>query len=159
MALRVSFVIVFVLYVYYCFLGQYKKCDGIILPEHIVSPTGSDGYMGKFKGFNNSSADTCNGVRLSSFNYSTKELSSENHVELRKNALLMHLEGMHDILIGVQVKEDAVDCIESVCATFLSLHKNYLCYKATHYSNLTDHLWTFTDTEMVCTILHMYICS
>jgi len=134
--------------VYYCFLGYYKKCDGIILPEHTDSS-----FKRKANSNRNSSADTCNGVKLSSFNYNTQDLSHSNHVELKKNALLMHLESLHAILSGVTVMEDAVDCIESVCSTFLSLHKNYLCYKATRYANqVTDHQWILNDIEMVCVV-------
>jgi len=131
--------------VYYCFLAYYKRCDGIILPEHTDSK-----YRVKAKGYFSTSANTCNGVKLSSFKYDTKDLSLNNHIELRKNALLMHLEGMHNILSGKAVMEDVVNCIGSVCATFLSLHKNYLCYKTNSYSSqLKDNQWTFTDTEVV----------
>ena len=144
-----------VLDIYCCFIACFKRCDGIILPEHTDSR-----YMGKAKGYFGTSADTCNGVKLSCFNYDAKELSHSNHVELRKNALLMHLEGMHDILSGVAVMEDTVDCIESVCATFLSLHKNYLYYKESNYPfHFKDHQWSFNYTEMVClSCIYVHIC-
>jgi len=130
--------------VYHGFLANYKRCDGIILPEHTDTK-----YKKGYFSASNSSADTCNGVKLSSFKYDTKDLSHNNHVELRKNALLMHLEGMHDILSGVAVMRDAIDCIESVCATYLSLHKSYLCSTNKYTNQVTVHQWTLDDTELV----------
>ena len=89
----------------------------------------------------------CNGVKLSSFNYYTRELKPDNHKELRKNSLLMHLQNVHDVLIGDVSMSDPVSCMEVVCATYFSLHKYYLSYKRLY--GLACHDWEFYETTKV----------
>ena len=92
----------------------------------------------------------CNGVKLSSFDYYTQDLQTANHKELRKSSLLMHLQNVHDILVGKQSMGDPVFCIEVVCTTYLSLHKYHLCYKKLKgYGYLREHDWEFHETTKV----------
>ena len=91
--------------------------------------------------------DTCNGVKLYAFNYNTRDLKLVNHKELRKNSLSMHLHGMHDILVGVESMDDPIQFVEVVYATFLSLHKYYLCYPKMY--GLNCHEWKFDETNKV----------
>ena len=90
----------------------------------------------------------CNGVKLSSFDYDTQQLKTANHKELRKSSLLMHLQNVHDVLIGEESMNDPVFCIEVTCATYLSLHKYYLCYKQ-RFGYLGCHDWEFSETTKV----------
>ena len=90
----------------------------------------------------------CNGVKLSSFDYNTKDLKPFNHKELRKSSLLMHLQNMQDVLVGEETMDDPVFCIEVVCATYLSLHKYYLCYKRS-YGYIGCHDFEFIETTKV----------
>lgn len=88
-------------------------------------------------------------MKLSSFDYITKDLKTNNHKELRKDALLMHLHSMHDVLVGTKSMDNPVNCIEFICATYVSLHNYYLCYKRT-YGYLSCHDWKFSETTKVC---------
>ena len=97
----------------------------------------------------------CNGVSLSSFDYYTRDLKSDNHKELRKNSLSMHLQKVHAGLVGEESISDPVSCVEITCATYLSLHKYYLCYKR-GYGYLACHDWETTKVQCMY-IIHMYI--
>ena len=131
------------------FIATYKRFDGIILPEHVIDiPKPKSSSIWPFGGSTKEEPDTCNGVKLSSFDYKTKDLKSANHKELRKDALSMHLQSKHDILVGTQPMEDPIYCVEVICTTYLSLHKFYLCYKRT-YGYLCCHDWEFNETTKV----------
>ena len=96
----------------------------------------------------------CNGVKLSSFNYYTHDLKSDNHKELRKSGLLMHLQNMHNILVGEESMNNPVSCVELTCAAYLSLHKYYLHYKRA-YGYIGCHDWEFHETAKV-QYMHYY---
>jgi len=143
----------------FLYVAVYKRCDGIILPEHTQPPSGENsGILGAitnyFRPGDEPSADTCNGVKLSSFNCDTKTLQHKNHVELRKNALFMHLENVYETLCGKKAMENPVGCVESVYAIYSSLNQNFLCYKSSN--GYSDHPWNFSDTEKVQRLYYMY---
>lgn len=125
------------------FVATYRRFDGIILPEHIVKVPKSSRW------FSSGNANTCNGVKLSSFDYQTKDLTQSNHKELRKNALIMHIQNIRDVLIGAESMDDPVNCVEVVCTAYTSLHKYYLCYESNYGYNLNCHEWEFTETTKV----------
>ena len=129
-------------------VANYQRFDGIILPEHIIEipKSRSGGWL--FGSSTKEEPTTCNGVKLSEFNYSTSDLKINNHKELRKDGLLMHLQSMNDILIGTKSIDDPVYCVEVICATYLSLHKYYLYYKS-YYGYLGCHDWEFNETTKV----------
>ena len=95
---------------------------------------------------------------MSSFDYNTCDLKLANHKVLRKDSLMMHLQSMHEILVGTQLMDDPVDCVEVICSTYLSLHKYYLCYKST-YGYLSFHDWEFNETTKVECIMHAFMYS
>ena len=129
------------------FVATYQRFDGIILPEHktkIQKFHSSGGWFGSAK----EDPSMCNGVKLSSFDYYTKDLKTANHKELRKSSLVMHLQNVHDVLVGKESMSDSVFCIEVVCTTYLSLHKYHLCYKR-GYGYSSGHDWEFHETTKV----------
>lgn len=138
------------------FIVTYQRFDGIILPEHIKEPAKSQ-YS--FAWFRKEDPTMCNSVKLSSFGYKTDDLKIDNHKELRKEALNMHLQSIHDNLVGTGSVDDPVYCVEVVCAIYLSLHKYYVCYVST-YGYLGCHDWEFTETTKVRVVLViiMYVC-
>ena len=131
------------IYFYDPFVATYQRFDGIILPEHIKEPQSSS------KSSNREDPATCNGVKLSSFDYKTKDLKLVNHQELRKIGLSMHLQSIHDVLVGTESMDDPIKCVDVVCGTYLSLHKNYLCYRAEVYESPLCHKWEFNETAKV----------
>ena len=136
------------------FVAIYQRFDGIILPEHIIKfpkPKSSGGWFSGPK----EDPTTCNGVKLSSFGYNTEDLRTDNHKELRKDALLMHLHSMHDVLVGTKSMDDPVCCIEVICSTYLSLHNYYLCFKRAY--GLSCHDWKFNETTKVWCIEFTYM--
>lgn len=143
------------LLLYHLFSVIYQRFDGIILPEHtkpLIKP--ASGFlstgMSYLWGNSKQSAATCENEKLSSFNYDTKKLSDLNHKQLRKNALWMHLEHFYGVLSGEKVMDNLVDTIKTVCATFTSLNKFYICSKTSSYSgNPTDLSWAFDELKMV----------
>ena len=143
--------ILLILFVIFC-VATYQRFDGIILPEHIIEVTKSKSGSGWI--FTAKDApNMCNGVKLSSFDYCTQDLTTANHKELRKNSLSMHLQSIVDILVGTKSMYDPVYCVEVICATYLSLHKYYLCYKS-GYGYLSYHDWEFNETTKVwCTYI------
>jgi len=131
------------------FVATYQRFDGIILPEHIIDIPKSHSTGGGLFGSSKEDPATCNGVKLSSFKYRTKDLQPDNHKELRKNGLSMHLQRVHDFLVGTKSMDDPVYCIEEVCAIYVSLHKYYLCYKKGYGYQLSCHEWEFIETTKV----------
>lgn len=130
------------------FVATYQRFDGIILPEHKIEIQKS--HSSSWFGVGKVDPSMCNGVQLSSFGYYTKDLQTANHKELRKSGLIMHLHNVHDILVEQQSMGDPVFCIESVCTTYLCLHKYHLCYKkGGSYGYLRDHDWEFHETTKV----------
>ena len=111
------------------------------MPEHKIEVQKSGNRSGK-------DPSKCNGVLLSSFDYYTFDLKSDNHKELRKSSLSMHLQKVHAGLVGEESISDPVSCVEITCAAYLSLHKYYLCYKR-HYGYLGCHDWEFHETTKV----------
>ena len=99
----------------------------------------------------------CNGVKLTSFNYYTHDLKVDNHKELRKSGLLMHLQDMRNVLAGEESMSNPVSCVEVTCAAYLSLHKYYLHYKRSYgYIGCND--WEFYDTTKVqCMDIYTYV--
>lgn len=136
------------------FLATYQRFDGIVLPEHRKETFEFDSSK-RFK----EHPSYCNGEKLSSFDYRTKDLKLANHKELRKNGLRMHLQSMHDILVGAQSMDDPIYCVEVTCTTYLSLHKNYLCYKKYGDKDLSCHEWEFNETAEVKCTCTQYICA
>lgn len=144
-------------FVFQFFVATYQRFDGIILPEHLIQPPKAQYmYRGTWPFFAKDNPDTCHGVKLSSFDYSTRDLKLANHKELRKNGLLMHLNGMYDVLVGTESMDDPIHCAEVVCATYLSLHKYYLSYQKVY--GLNCHEWTFYETTKV-KHLHLLVCK
>ena len=131
------------------FVAIHQRFDGIILPEHIINVSlksiSSTGWLF----FAKEDPTMCNGVKLSSFDYYTKDLRIANHKELRKNGLFMHLNSMLDILVGTGSMDDPAYCIEFICAVYESLHKYCLCYTSV-YGYLNCHHWEFNGTTKVC---------
>ena len=127
------------------------------MPEHIKELAKSQYYFSWFYSNNREDPTTCSGVKLSSFDYKTDNLSIDNHKELRKQGLTMHLQSRHDTLVGTCSMDDPVYCVDVVCATYLSLHKYYLCYK-TNYGYLGCHKWEFTETTKVYTVYLIIMC-
>ena len=109
------------------FVATCQRFDGIILPEHKIKI--EKFHSGRWFGSSKEDSLLCNGVKLSSFDYYTKDLKTANHKELRKSGLSMHLQNVHDVLVGEESMGDPVFCIEVVCAAYLSLHKYFLCYR------------------------------
>ena len=129
------------------FVATYQRFDGILLPEHIIElPKSHSGSKWRFGGAKED-PETCNGVKLSLFNYNTQDLKLPNHKELRKNSLSMHLNSMVDFLTGAKSMDDPIHCAEVVCATYLSLHNYYLCYQRIY--GLNCHEWKFAETKKV----------
>ena len=133
------------------FVATYQRFDGIVLPNHKVEiPIAKSSSSAKDPAM-------CNGVKLNSFNYYTRDLSSANHEELRRSGLSMHLQSIHGVLVGADSMNDTVFCVERVCTTYLSLHKYYLCCKGS-YGYLTCHDWEFNETTKVwCVQVCMYV--
>jgi len=140
---------------------MYQRFDGILLPEHVKEPTKSEFWLkGKFK----STVEyvwkdplTCGGEKLSSCNYATRNLSELNHKQLRKNALLMHLEEMYNALHRKESTSIFISYIESVCAAFETLNKYHLSYTAQFmYNSIKEICWEFIDTKQVC--IYIYAC-
>ena len=135
----------------------YQRFDGIILPEHTKPPTKpSSGFIGTvasgisylYSG-SKQNAETCDDEKLSSFKYDTKKLSDANHQQLRKNALLMHLEHYYCVLSGEEELNNPIENVETVCAVFASLNSCHLSYKTFYHGNHMDHSWTFNETKTV----------
>ena len=130
------------------FVANYQRFDGIILPEHIIQiPKSQSSGIWPFN-ITKEDPTKCNGVKLSSFDYNTEDLKPDNHKELRKDALLMHLHSMYDVLVGTKSMDDPVYCVEVICATYLSLHTYYLHYKSV-YGYLGCQNWEFNETTKV----------
>ena len=139
---------------YACLLilsATYQRFDGILLPEHIIKPQKVPENSGNTI---KEAPTTCNGVKLSSFNYKTEDLSLANHKELRKKGLSMHLQSMHNALAGTESLEDPIHCVEMICATYFSLHKYFLYFKIEHgYFGCQE--WKFPETTKVH-IVYLY---
>ena len=59
----------------------------------------------------------------------------------------MHLEHLYGILSGEKVMSNPIDSVKTVCATYASLSKFYICYKV--YDHHTDNTWMFEEMKTV----------
>jgi len=134
---------------FYPFIATYQRFDGIILPEHKIQPSKSQssGGLWPFGSTSREDPTTCNGVKLNSFDYNTKDLKTHNHKELRKSGLSMHLQEVHNVLVGTEPMNDPISCIEKIYAIYISLHKYYLCYEKRYGLSCQD--WEFEETTKV----------
>ena len=137
------------------FVATYRRFDGIILPEHMIEPPKSQSSSGWWPYGGKEDPTTCNGAKLHAFNYKTKDLKADNHKELRKNGLSMHLQSVHNVLVGIEPMDDPIYCIEEVYTIYVSIHKNYLCYEKQYGLSCQD--WEFNETTMVH-IVYVCIC-
>lgn len=125
------------------------------MPEHKIDIPKVQSSSSWLFGSGKEDPTVCNGVKLSSFNYKTCDLQMDNHKQLRKNGLLMHLKSMDGVLAGTESMGNSVSCAEVVSAAYLSLHKYYLCYKE-KYGYLYHHDWEFFETTKVL-YAHLYL--
>ena len=58
----------------------------------------------------------------------------------------MHLEHLYGVLSGEKVMSNPIDGVTTVCATYASLSKFYICYKVYY---LTDNPWMFEEMKTV----------
>ena len=133
------------------FLVTIKHYDGVIWPEIVDKDFCVDANVGAlsraknafFGLFSRSQTATSSGEQGL---IDVKSLSQSHHIELRKRALTIYINGLQDVLYGPKSIVDPINIIRTVHAMYLSLHNSYVSYG---YHGQFESDWRLKETTDV----------
>ena len=137
------------------FLATCKHYDGVIWPEIKDKNFCADTNVGLgtrlmntvFGLFKNKKESTTvsSGEKIL---IDIKSLTESDHMDFRKKALHIYLNGLRDALFGTKSIDDPVNVIGTVYAIYLSLHNSFI-------HDRYEHHWRFNETANVS--IYIYI--